>query len=238
MTQGLLLVAHGSRDPRAAPVAQEVAAAAVDRARLSAPDLVACAAFLELATPSPADAIDLLGARGAGEVVVQPFLLSHAYHSKVDLPSIVGLVERRGWAVRTGDVLGPDDLLLDALAARLDEACARSGYDAVVLAAAGSTDPDANRAVRSVASGLAARLDTAITVSYASAAEPEVGPAVSQARAGGARRVAVATYLLAPGFFADQIRTDAEQAGAIAVSGPLGARPEIVELVLRRAGLA
>ncbi|MEQ7123018.1 sirohydrochlorin chelatase [Actinopolymorpha sp. B11F2] len=238
MTQGLLLLAHGSRDARAAQVAQQVASAAATRARAATPDLESCAAFLELAAPSPEQALDLLGERGVDDVVVQPFLLSHAYHSKVDLPGVSALVEERGWPVRTGDVLGPDDLLIDALAARLDEACAAAGYDAVVLAAAGSTDPDANRAVQGVASALATRIDTPVTAGFASAAEPRVGPAVSQAKAGGARRVAVATYLLAPGFFADRIRADAGQAGAFEVSAPLGARPEIVELVLRRSGLA
>jgi sirohydrochlorin ferrochelatase len=237
MTQGLLLLAHGSRDPRAAQVAQEVAAAAANTST-RAPALEARAAFLELAAPSPEQALDLLGGRGVDEVVVQPFLLSHAYHAKVDLPGVSALVEKRGWAVRTGAVLGPDDLLLDALAARLAEECAPAAYDAVVLAAAGSSDPDANRVVEDVASGLVTRLDTPVTVGFASAAEPRIGPAVTRARAGGARRVAVATYLLAPGFFADRIRTDAEQAGAAAVSAPLGARPEIVSLVLRRARLA
>jgi sirohydrochlorin ferrochelatase len=238
MTRGLLLLAHGSRDPRAAPVAQEVAAAAETLARAGTPDLVSCAAFLELAAPSPDEALDQLGDRGVDDVVVQPFLLSHAYHAKVDLPTVSARVEERGWSVRTGDVLGPDDRLLDALVARLDEALTAHAYDTVVLAAAGSTDPAANRGVGDVARGLSARLGKPVTTGFASAAEPRIGPAVAGARADGTRRVAVATYLLAPGSFADHVRTEAVQAGAVAVAEPLGARPEIVEVVLRRAGLS
>ena len=44
----------------------------------------------------------------------------------------------------------------------------------------------------------------------------------------------VATYLLAPGYFADKIRTAALGAGAAAVSGVLGAAPEVANVVLDR----
>ena len=50
----------------------------------------------------------------------------------------------------------------------------------------------------------------------------------------GARRVVVATYLLAPGIFADQVAAAALRAGAAAVSGVLGAAPEVAEIILRR----
>ena len=53
-------------------------------------------------------------------------------------------------------------------------------------------------------------------------------------RAAGAARVIVATYLLAPGYFADKIRDGALGAGAAAVSGVLGAAPEVADVVLRR----
>ncbi|HEY8454929.1 MAG TPA: CbiX/SirB N-terminal domain-containing protein [Actinopolymorphaceae bacterium] len=250
MSHGLLLVAHGSRDPRASLVAHRVAEAA--GAHVSG--LTSVAAFLELAEPAPEPALDQLGERGVADLVIQPFLLSNAYHSTVDLPEVARLARDRGWRVRLGDVLGPDDLLLDALAARLAET--RSPYDAVVLAAAGSRRPEANATVVDLGSALGARLGVPVVTGFASAAEPDVGDAVRLARAmvdrtelahthreqpatptSGAGRVAVATYLLAPGFFAGQIRLQALRAGATAVSEPLGARPEIVELVLRRAGL-
>ena len=44
----------------------------------------------------------------------------------------------------------------------------------------------------------------------------------------------VATYLLAPGYFADKIRLGAVEAGASAVSGVLGAAPEVADVVLAR----
>jgi hypothetical protein len=50
----------------------------------------------------------------------------------------------------------------------------------------------------------------------------------------GAQRVAVATYLLAPGVFADQIRERSLAAGASAVSAPLGAAPEVADVIVER----
>ena len=44
----------------------------------------------------------------------------------------------------------------------------------------------------------------------------------------------VATYLLAPGYFADKIRAASAEAGASAVSGVLGAAPEVADVVLAR----
>ena len=50
----------------------------------------------------------------------------------------------------------------------------------------------------------------------------------------GAPRVVVATYLLAPGLFADRIRQSALDAGAAAVSPALGACPEVADVLLDR----
>ena len=44
----------------------------------------------------------------------------------------------------------------------------------------------------------------------------------------------MATYLLAPGYFADNVRDAALGAGAAAVSGVLGAAPEVADTVIER----
>lgn len=228
--QGLLLVAHGSRDPSAAPVAFDVATG-LEKAM---PGLVAKAAFLELSTPDAPAALDELVSAGITDVVVQPFLLGNAYHSKVDLPEVVSAAAERGLAVELGRVLAPHPALLPALVARLPEV----EYDALVLAAAGSSDPEGNAHVIDLARALTIQLGVPTTTAYASAAEPTVDAAVTAAREAGAERVAVSTYLLAPGLFATKIRELALSAGAVAVSEPLGASQPIIDLVLQRSGLA
>jgi sirohydrochlorin ferrochelatase len=70
-------------------------------------------------------------------------------------------------------------------------------------------------------------------VGFISAAQPRLADAVHTARAGASGRVVVATYLLAPGYFAGL----AENCGADAVSRPLlvdGEAPprELVDVVV------
>jgi sirohydrochlorin ferrochelatase len=101
---------------------------------------------------------------------------------------------------------------------------------AVVLAAAGSADPAGAEDAQRMAEWLAAEIGTPITVGYASAARPTVAEAVRAARAAGAAHVTVASYLLAPGHFADQLRAS----GADLVTPPLSPHPVLAELVLQR----
>ena len=143
-----------------------------------------------------------------------------------------------GLGIRYGDPLGPDPLLLRALDRRMAEAGAAAwpaAETSVVLAAAGSARPESNAVIAALArQWQAARGWRAVIPAYAAAAAPSPADAVATLRRAGARRVVVATYLLAPGFFADRIAASARAAGAAAVSGALGAAPEVAELVLRR----
>jgi sirohydrochlorin ferrochelatase len=109
----------------------------------------------------------------------------------------------------------------------------------VVLAAAGSSQPAANAAVaRMAADWQAARGWRAVVPAYASAALPTPGQAVAALLRDGAPRVLVASYLLAPGLFADRIADASLAAGAAAVSRPLGAAPEVADVLLQRYGEA
>jgi sirohydrochlorin ferrochelatase len=199
----------------------------LDAVRSCTPESEVHAAFIELVEPDVRTA--LAGLPAGARAVVVPLLLASGYHDKVDLPAAVD-------AARPGTpraaVLGPDPLLAVALADRLDEA-GRRPDDAVVLAAAGSSDAAAVDSVRTQAALLAAELGgrtgrpVAVTVGFGSAAAPDVGTAVAAARP---RRVAVAPYLLAPGFFADRLT----EAGADLVAAPLGPHPAVAELIRQR----
>ena len=69
---------------------------------------------------------------------------------------------------------------------------------------------------------------------YASAAPPATGEAVRQFRAEGRRHIAVGSLFLAPGLLPDRAAELAVEAGAVAVSAPLGADPEVARTVLAR----
>jgi sirohydrochlorin ferrochelatase len=183
---------------------------------------------------------------GQTQCIVVPLLLTAAYHSKSDIPAqLAAATSGAGGSavaldVRCADTLGPHPLLLAALERRLREAGVATGSaddrarTAVVLAAAGSSDPAANATIADLAAGWQRdRGWRAVVPAYASAAGPS--PAEAVAALDPARGpVVVATYLLAPGYFADKIRAASAAAGASAVSGVLGAAPEVADVVLAR----
>lgn len=227
----LVAVAHGSRDPRAAATVE----ALLDRVRQARPELPVRSAYLDHGPPTLAQALC-----GLREAVVLPLLLTEAYHSRVDLPAALAEARARDarLRVRYGTTLGPHPLLLDALERRMAEAGVVAGDSgtAVVLVSAGSSDARANAVVAELARSWGERSGWwAVTPAYASAAGPTPAEAVAALRAAGAPRVAVAPYLLAPGFFADKVR---RSAGADVVADVLGPAPELVEVLLERYELA
>jgi len=220
----VVLVAHGSRDPRAAAATSALARSV----RIAQPAWDVHAAYLDHAGPRPLDVLASLGRRRA---VLVPLLLTAAYHGRVDMPAV--LAEARALPVRVSlaEVLGPvSSLLLDGLIRRLGD----PGLDAVVLAAAGTRDAAARATVAEAADALGARLSVPSGVGYASAASPTAGEAVAALRARGARRVAVASYFLAPGRLYDVAVESAISAGAVVVAPPLTDAPELVRLVQER----
>jgi sirohydrochlorin ferrochelatase len=217
----LVAVAHGSRDPAAAVVTEALLA----EVRRQRPGQEVVASYLDHAEPRLADALAGL----ARPAVVVPLLLGAAYHAGVDIPTAI---RQAGGTALQADVLGPDPLLLAALERRLAEVGVVAGdpSTAVVLAAAGSTDPDAVGGVRALAREWSGRGWWAAEAAFASAAGPTVEEAAAGLRARGAERVAVAPYLLFPGLFADQVAA----AGGDVSGGVLGDAPEVARLVLAR----
>jgi sirohydrochlorin ferrochelatase len=239
----LVAVAHGSRDPRAAAtVARLLSVVRARASRRGLPGLDVRAGFLDHCAPSLPQVLGSVPA-DAGPAVVVPLLLTAAYHSKADIPAqlAAAAAARPGLDVVSAGTLGPHPLLLAALERRLreagvatDDASARAGTG-VVLAAAGSSDPAANATIAELAARWTRERGwRAVLPGYASAAGPRPADCVRVLRDGGAERVVVASYLLAPGYFADKIRDAAFGAGADAVSAALGAAPEVADVVLER----
>jgi len=157
--------------------------------------------------------------------IVVPLLLSDGLHVTTQIEAAtLGTT-----AVRT-DPLGPDPRLAKVMAERLTEAGWQAG-DAVVLAAAGTRDAVGQAQVREAADQLAELLGCDVTVGNFALAEPTVADAVAATRGTAASgRVALATYLLAPGHFANQL-TDT---GADVIADPIGDHPALAEIVRDR----
>ena len=222
----LLAVAHGSMHPAATAT---IRALAVEVERL-APVLDIQVAFVQDAEPSLSEALDAAGP----DVVIVPLLLSTGYHLTTDIAGAATAIDTAitsgvTLAPRVAGPLGPDPLLVTALSGRLAEAGV-PGSTPVVLAAAGSSDPEAADQVQAQADLLAAERGAAVAVAYAAAGQPTVAEAVADLRAQTGSAVAVASYLLAPGHFHDRLA----QSGADWVTAPLGAHPAIAALVIDR----
>ncbi|MFJ7048463.1 sirohydrochlorin chelatase [Streptomyces sp. NPDC101112] len=223
----LVLVAHGSRDPRALATVRTL----MDRVREQRPGLSVHLGHIELNEPLLPDTLAALGDR---EAVLVPLLLSRGYHVKRDIPEMAADSAVRA---RVAAPLGPHPLLVETLHARLVEAGWRTRMDAetrrtsaVVLAAAGSRDPESRVDTGRTAQLLAERLGVPVVPAYATTAAPTVPDAVAALAARGRTRVAVASCFTAPGRFA----TECAQAAPWIASAPLGTHPAMASLVLHR----
>jgi sirohydrochlorin ferrochelatase len=104
----------------------------------------------------------------------------------------------------------------------------------IVLAAAGSSDPEAIAVIADIAREWWHTGWCAVRPAFASARLPRTADAVRELRAAGARRVAVAPYVVAPGFLPDRIAAGAREAGADVLAPVLGDAPEVAAVLLRR----
>ncbi|MBK1786471.1 sirohydrochlorin chelatase [Prauserella cavernicola] len=231
----LVVVAHGSRDPRSAATVRALG----DVVRATAPGLDVRVAFLDLSEPSVPDVLTTLHAEGHRHVVAVPLLLGRAFHARVDLPGIVDDVTSRlpRLRVSVADVLGADPLLeavaLDRLRATgADLADPELG---VVLSAVGSSHGPANDVVARVAERWQASHECLVAPAFASATKPDVPAAIAKLRARGARHFAVASWFFAPGLLPDRIRDLARAAApGSPVAAPLGPEPRVAQVVLER----
>lgn len=219
-------MAHGTRKPGGvamiADLAERVAEQLKHRVQV---------AFVDVLGPTPQDVLQTMPTDRP--VVLVPAFLAAGYHVRVDVPAHVSA--GRHPLVTVTPPLGPCHGTVRVLADRLVEAGWRTG-DAVILAAAGTSDPYAQSDLRRTAAMLSAVTGDRVELAYAATGSPSVAEAVAaQCRRGG-RRVVVASYLLAEGLFQDRLR----ESGADLVTAPLGTHGGMVRLIanrFRRAGV-
>ena len=84
-TRGIILLAHGSRDPQWREPIEAVAA----QIRALAPRTPVRCAYLELCAPSLPEAATNLIAEGAGAIRVFPLFFGVGKHAREDLPRLV-----------------------------------------------------------------------------------------------------------------------------------------------------
>ncbi len=212
-----ILVAHGTRSPHGVNTVARLAervAARIGPTRV---------AFVDVLGPSPTE---LLRQTERPALIVPAFLAS-GYHVRTDIPRHVEASAHR--RVTVCDNLGPDPALAAVMHDRLRAVGWRPG-DAVVLAAAGSSDPVALDDLATAAGQLGQVIGDEVAVGYVATGRPRVPDVVAAVRRRRRRRVFLASYLLAPGLF----HTRLSRCGADGVAAPLGADARIADAIVDR----
>jgi sirohydrochlorin cobaltochelatase len=112
--RGLVLFAHGARDPRWAAPFEAIAEAVRERA----PTVQVRLAFLELMEPDLGTAVDALVADGCTAIDVLPLFLGTGGHLRRDLPPLVEAAAARhaGVSIALHGAVGETPSLIAAMA--------------------------------------------------------------------------------------------------------------------------
>lgn len=219
-TRAVVLVAHGTAHTAGRAAVLDL----VNQVRAARPELYVTDAYVDVQEPRVAQVVAEL-APTRDEVVVVPLLFCGGYHVRVDIAQAVA-----PWPnARSTGALGPSARIAELLAQRLHEAGVQPG-DPVVLAAAGSSRPDANSDARAQARLLTETWGHPVDVGFGSAGTPRIADAVSANRDRPGARVAIAALLLGEGHFHDLLL----HSGADLVTRPLGAAAQVVAQIMDR----
>ena len=204
----LIAASHGTDNTDGAAAIS----ALVSEVQKALPETRVFEAFVDVQQP---DVPTVLVTAGATEpTIVVPLLLATGFHVRQD---IADATFAAGEHTQITPALGPDQRLVEVLVERLEEV-GHQPEDLVILTVAGSSDPRAQAESALVKSMFEAALGKKVELAFLSAAEPKLKDLVPKLKFQNPRkRVVVATYLLAEGYFAGV----AKKVGAHLVSEPL-----------------
>jgi sirohydrochlorin cobaltochelatase len=111
LTEGIVLFAHGSRDPQWAAPVERIAS-------ILSPQFLVGVAYLELMRPTLDEAVAALAAAGATSIRVVPVFLGQGGHVKQDLPRLVANAAAARPALRLilDQPIGEQPAVLEAIA--------------------------------------------------------------------------------------------------------------------------
>lgn len=233
----LLLIAHGTRDPRGAEEMETLLAHV--RRLLETP--VAASWLEDFASPDTVTAVAELAAAGARRVVTLPFLNFAAGHAKTDVPGELAQARAAHPEIELvhGQVLGLHPQLFAVARERVAQAGA-SATDALLVAASGSSDPDANGDLAKAARYLAELSGHRwVDHAFAGVSWPTADVALRRMAAGGARTITIFSWSLLAGLLEQRVlgwAADVESATGVQVldAGRFGPDPRVAEAVVDR----
>lgn len=112
--RGLVLLAHGARDPRWAEPLERLR----ERIATRAGELAVELAYLEHLQPDVAAAVSRLAERGCERITVVPVFLGQGGHVRRDVPDSIDAIRRRfpSLDIRIAESIGDDPAVIDAIA--------------------------------------------------------------------------------------------------------------------------
>jgi sirohydrochlorin cobaltochelatase len=237
----LLIVGHGSRDPRGAREFHDL----VGLVRRRNQSLMVEGGFIELSRPPISECVNRLAEEGARHIAAVPLMLLSAGHAKNDIPATLvrEKMNHPAMSFRYGRALGIRPELLELLDDRVSAVVSdREKEDtAVLIVGRGSSDPDANSDLAKIARLFyEGRPYPAVESAYVSMTPPDVGTALDRCRKLGAKRIVVFSYFLFTGVLEERIRQQAEEfANAnrdvnVCYAGYFGPDQRVADLLVER----
>jgi sirohydrochlorin cobaltochelatase len=114
MKRGLLLFAHGARDPRWALPFEDIAR----RVRAADPSVAVTLSYLEFMSPGLVEAGAALAAQGCERVEVLPLFLGAGGHVRKDVPNLMAQLQQAHpevtWSLRP--TIGEEESVIEAMA--------------------------------------------------------------------------------------------------------------------------
>lgn len=221
--RAVVLLAHGSADPRSAAAVIVLAEQLAVRT-----GFLVIPAFLDHVPPLLPDAVEQLVEQGVKDIAVLPLLLATAFHVTVDVPEAIANAQHGDCHIVQLAAIGHPSAVLTALLP--------SGPAPTVVVAAGTSVQAEREAFRSAVRDAAAAAGSRAVGAFASGAGPTVGEAVTALRHQSEEAVNVLPWLLAPGVFTDRVAEQAANAAAtfVPLPGGLVAQPAMIEELERR----
>ena len=237
----LLIVGHGSRDPRGAREFHDLAGLV----RRRTPSLAVEGGFIELSRPPISECVDRLADRGARNVAAIPLMLLAAGHAKDDIPATL-VREKMGhpeMSFSYGRALGIRPELLELMDERISAVVLEEEKKetAVLIVGRGSSDPDANSDLSKVARLFyEGRSYPVVESAYVSMTPPDVAEGLDRCLRLGAKRVVLFSYFLFTGVLEERIRGQGEAFARpnpgveVRYAGYFGPDERVADLVVER----
>ncbi len=237
----LLVVGHGSRDPRGAREFHEL----VELVRERAPALMVEGGFIELSRPPISECVNRLVEGGARRIAAVPLMLLAAGHAKDDIPATLvrEKMNHPDVGFQYGRALGIRPELLSLMDERISSVVPEDekGETAVLVVGPGSSDPDANSDLAKISRLFyEGRPYPMVETAYVSLTPPDVTNGLDRLRRLGAKKVAVFSYFLFTGVLEERIREQSEEFAArspeisVSYAGYFGPHEKVADLVLDR----